>query len=168
MPVVPLDTVPDVDVETLLDLAFGQDRHGRTAYFVREGMDPIGALSIGWVENGTLVGSVQCWPVCHHGDDGEDRPMIMVGPVAVHPDRQQQGIGKALMRRAMELHDALPIDEQAPMMMIGDAPYYRQWGFTADATQQWRLPGPFERDRLLSRWLGGDPLPKSGDIGPRG
>lgn len=155
---VPLADVPADAVETLLDAAFGADRHGRTAYRVREGMGAIPELSFAAVENGALVGSIQCWPVALACDDGGSVPMVMVGPVAVSPARQNVGIGRALMWRAIESAGG------EPLMLIGDPEYYDQFGFDAHATGAWRLPGPFERRRLLARNNAPD---RAGIVGPR-
>lgn len=157
---VPLADVPAQGVELLLDAAFGTDRHGRTAYRVREGMGVIPSLSFAAVEGGALVGSIQCWPVALACDDGTRVPMVMVGPVAVSPARQNVGIGRALMWRAIEVAQAAG----EPLMLIGDPEYYAQFGFDADATGQWRLPGPFEQHRLLAL---GDALDRAGIVGPR-
>lgn len=157
---VPLADVPAQDVELLLDAAFGADRHGRTAYRVREGMGVIPGLSFAAVEDGALVGSIQCWPAALACDDGTRVPMVMVGPVAVSPARQNVGIGRALMWRAIE--EAQAAGE--PLMLIGDPEYYAQFGFDAAATGQWRLPGPFEQRRLLSRDNAPD---RAGIVGPR-
>lgn len=157
---VPLADVPAQDVELLLDAAFGADRHGRTAYRVREGMGVIPGLSFAAVEDGALVGSIQCWPVALACDDGTRVPMVMVGPVAVSPARQNVGIGRALMWRAIEEAQAAA----QPLMLIGDPEYYAQFGFDADATGQWRLPGPFEQRRLLARDNAPD---RAGIVGPR-
>ena len=35
-------------------------------------------------------------------------------------------------------------------MLLGDAPYYARFGFSSAKTSELALPGPFERDRLLS------------------
>ncbi len=35
------------------------------------------------------------------------------------------------------------------MILLGDAPYYARFGFSALKTGELSLPGPFERDRLL-------------------
>jgi hypothetical protein len=35
------------------------------------------------------------------------------------------------------------------ILLVGDAPYYGRFGFTADATRALRLPGPYEPERLL-------------------
>lgn len=145
-------------VEQLLDRVFGADRHGRTAYRLREGVAAVPALSFAAVEAGTLVGSIQCWPVELTGDDGSVTPMILVGPVAVSPERQNVGIGRALMRRVVDgAGDAV-------LMLIGDHDYYAQFGFGAAHTGAWRLPGPFERARLLARGPAPD-MP--GMVGPR-
>lgn len=157
---VPLADVPVQEVETLLDAAFGADRHGRTAYRVREGMGAIPSLSFAVVEDGALLGSIQCWPVVLAGDDGTRIPMVMVGPVAVSPARQNVGIGRALMWKAIEVAQA----GGEPMMLIGDPEYYAQFGFDADATGQWRLPGSFEQRRLLARDNAPD---RAGIVGPR-
>lgn len=157
---VPLADVPAQGVELLLDAAFGTDRHGRTAYRVREGMAAIPGLSFAAVEDGALVGSIQCWPVALAANDGTRVPMVMVGPVAVSPARQNVGIGRALMWRAIEVAQAA----NEPLMLIGDPEYYAQFGFDAEATGQWRLPGPFEQRRLLAR----DGAPdRAGIVGPR-
>lgn len=148
-------------VESLLDAAFGADRHGRTAYRVRAGMAAIPQLSFAAVETGALVGSIQCWPVALAGDDGASVPMVMVGPVAVSPERQNVGIGRALMWKAIRVAEA----GAEPLMLIGDPEYYAQFGFDAHVTGRWRLPGPFEPHRLLAR---GDMVPDlAGMVGPR-
>jgi predicted N-acetyltransferase YhbS len=160
---VPLSTQPAAAVEALLDRAFGPDRHARTAYTVRGHAQPIGALSFAAVENGVLIGTVQCWPVELAGDDGTATPLVMVGPVAVVPARQQGGIGRALMAAALAASAAEGLD--SALMLIGDPEYYgRFFGFSADATGAWRLPGPVERRRLLAR---GDAVPQgAGMLGP--
>lgn len=161
---VPLAQVPPDAVESLLDAAFGADRHGRTAYRVRDGVMPQAAMSFAALEDGALVGSIQCWPVELHGDDGRQVPMVMVGPVAVSPARQNMGIGRALMWRALGVADAGGIGGGDVLMLIGDPEYYAQFGFEAAATGGWRLPGPFEPHRLLAR----GPAPNwPGMVGPR-
>lgn len=157
---VPLADVPFEAVELLLDAAFGTDRHGRTAYRVREGMGAIPGFSFAAVEDGALVGSIQCWPVALACDDGSRVAMVMVGPVAVSPARQNVGIGRALMWKAIEVAQA----DGDPLMLIGDPEYYTQFEFDDTATGQWRLPGPFEQRRLLAR----DGAPDhAGIVGPR-
>lgn len=155
----PLATIAPAEVEALLDAAFGIDRHQRTAYRVRTGLQPIGALSFAWVEGERLTGCIQCWPVQLNGDDERAVPMVMVGPVAVAPDRQGTGIGQRLMAESIAA-----AGDDAPLMLIGDPEYYGRFGFTAERSGDWRMPGPYEQRRLLARGA----VPEcSGMIGPR-
>jgi predicted N-acetyltransferase YhbS len=153
-------------VEALLDAAFGTDRFGRTAYRIRAGADAVPALSFALVEDGALVGTIQCWPVAHRAPGGAATPLVMVGPVAVRPDVQRGGHGRALMAHMLE---AAETKADSALMMIGDPEYYgRFFGFDADATGAWDLPGPYEKRRLLARAVNGHALPTgAGMIGPR-
>ena len=90
--IIPLDQVDSALIEALLDRAFEPERHRRTANKVREGTDWLPALSFAAIdENDDLVGTIQCWPVALTDSAGKRHPLIMVGPVAVAPDRQDQG-----------------------------------------------------------------------------
>jgi predicted N-acetyltransferase YhbS len=167
--IIPLASVDPAAIEQLLDLAFGVDRHGRTAYRLRDGIEPIAGLSFAAMDGAELVGSIQCWPVqLAAGADGIV-PLILVGPVAVRPDRQRSGIGRQLMERT--LARAADDDDGGggdPMMLIGDADYYdRFFGFSAQHTGGWTVPGPVDRDRLLARLRPDQRLPRRGALGPR-
>ena len=140
------DADPDT-VEALLDAAFGADRRGRTAYRLREGVTALPSLSFAAWRDGRLVGTLQSWPVALRGDGNIDQ-MVMVGPVAVLPEAQGTGVGRALMDALVSAADAEGADA---LMMIGDPPYYGRWGFTAERTAGWRIDGPYEQHRLLAR-----------------
>ncbi|RYD61919.1 MAG: GNAT family N-acetyltransferase, partial [Sphingomonadales bacterium] len=92
----PLDRIDPHAVESLLDRAFGADRRARTAYALRDGLDPVGELSFAALEGDRLVGTIQCWPVTLQCDAGDLVALTMVGPVAVEPESQQGGIGRTL------------------------------------------------------------------------
>ena len=155
---VPLSSVRADEIENLLDAAFGTDRHVRTAYLLRQGISAIGHLSFAILDGEHLVGSIQCWPVMV-----ETANLVLVGPVAVSPERQNQGIGHQLIHAA--LGALLPDDR--PMVMIGDAEYYSRFGFVADETGGWVLPGPWDPQRLLLRNPQAVLLPLTGTLGPR-
>lgn len=161
---IPLANVDPDMIEQLLDRAFGSDRHARTAYRIRTGTEWLPALSFAAMDGQDyLVGTIQLWPVALTDPDGRPHPMLMVGPVAVVPERQDEGFGTALMLaslRAVEEAGALP------QVMIGDEPYYGRWGFTAEHTGGWHCPGPYERDRLLVRCANPAVLPREGMLGP--
>ena len=160
----PLSRIAPESLDNLLDRAFGPDRHERTAYRIREGTAAIAEMSYAATLDGKFVGSVQCWPVTLACDAGGRHPLVMVGPVAVDPACQREGTGRLLMRHMLARADARP--DTPPLILIGDPEYYgRFFGFTADATGGWRLPGPFERHRLLAR---GAAVPGcAGMLGPR-
>ncbi|MDQ2879560.1 MAG: N-acetyltransferase, partial [Pseudomonadota bacterium] len=148
--IVPLAQIDPPLVEQLLDRAFVADRHARTAYRLRAGTAAIPALSFAAMEGGTLVGTVQCWPLVFIADDGDVRPLVMLGPIAVEPERQRDGIGRVLTERAIDAAGAH--DDAVALMLIGDPGYYgRFFGFSAARTGGWRVPGPVERHRLLAR-----------------
>lgn len=155
---VPLSSICSAAVEKLLDDAFGLDRHQRTAYLLRQGMPVINRLSFGITIDEKLIGSIQCWPIA-----AGPLPLILVGPVAVAPEKQKEGIGKILMKTM--LGSVAPDD--APMVMIGDPEYYGRFGFIADQTSGWTLPGPWEPHRLLLRNPAHLPLPQKVMLGPR-
>lgn len=158
--------MPDA-VENLLDRAFGTDRQGRTAYRLRPLARPIAPLSFAAFDSAsTLVGSLQSWPIGLESGDGTRAPLVLVGPVAVAPGLQGRGVGVAMMRALLAAADSGAIPAADAMTMIGDPEYYGRFGFTADATAGWRLPGPWEPRRLLARITRPAGLPDTGSLAP--
>jgi predicted N-acetyltransferase YhbS len=125
--------------EALLDGCFGANRHARTCQRVRDGRAP--ALAFTAVRNGRLVGTVRLWHVSAGG-----RPALMLGPLAIDPSCRALGIGTALMRHALS---AATARGHGAVILLGDAPYYARFGFSAHKAAKLSLPGPFERERLL-------------------
>ena len=166
---IPLTAVPEAMIEELLDRAFGEDRHARTAYRIRAGMDWLSALSFAALDaEDMLVGTIQCWPVALVDAEGRGLPLIMVGPVAVLPERQGEGFGQGLMAAMLDAEARLAEDGQTPFaqVLIGDADYYGRWGFSAAMTGGWRCPGPYEAHRLLARGPALAAIPAEGMLGP--
>ena len=61
---VPLAAIDPALVDQLLDTAFGEGRHARTAYRIREGADWLEALSFAALDDEDyLVGTIQLWTV---------------------------------------------------------------------------------------------------------
>jgi predicted N-acetyltransferase YhbS len=155
----PLSKIDADAVEALLDAAFGADRKARTAYKLRIGVSAVPALSFAVVDDDALLGTIQCWPVRI-----ASAPLVLVGPVAVAPNAQGKGLGKALMDVMLAAADAHGFDA---LMMIGDPEYYgRFFGFSAEATVGWVLPGPVARHRLLARITRPGGVPAKGDVLP--
>ena len=128
--------------EALLDLAYGPVRFDKPSERLRAGCQPAAGLSFVAVEDGKIVGTVRLWEV----SAGPAGPALLLGPLAVHPDCRRQGIGSALMRRA--LHEASRRGHRA-VLLVGDAAYYGRFGFSAERTGRLWLPGLAEPHRLL-------------------
>ncbi|MCC8950521.1 N-acetyltransferase [Bradyrhizobium sp. Arg62] len=128
--------------EALLDACFGCNRHTRTCQRLRDGRAPAEGLSLAAVrQDGRLVGTVRSWHVSAGG-----RSALMLGPLAVDDDCRGLGVGAALMQRALAVAKARG---HGAVILLGDAPYYARFGFTAAKTGELSLPGTFERERLL-------------------
>ena len=127
--------------EALLDACFGDNRHTRTCQRLRDGRAPAEGLSLSAVAQGRLVGTVRLWHVSAGGI-----PALMLGPLAVEASSRQLGVGSALMDHALA---AAKARGHRAVILLGDAPYYIRFGFSAARTGALSLPGTFERDRLL-------------------
>jgi predicted N-acetyltransferase YhbS len=137
------ETTADVTArEALLDAAFGPTRRAKTAERLRERRLPADNLSFVATEHGQVVGTVRMWSIA----TGDGRPALLLGPLAIAGNRRNQGIGSALMDHAMHLAQRLG---HTAVLLVGDAPYYGRFGFSAEKTGALWLPGPYDRDRLL-------------------
>ena len=128
--------------EALLDASFGEGRFARTCQRLRDGRAPAEGLALSAVARGKLVGTVRLWHVSAGGI-----PALMLGPLAVEASSRQLGVGAALMDHALAAANARG---HHAVILLGDAPYYTRFGFSAGKTGELSLPGPFERDRLLA------------------
>jgi predicted N-acetyltransferase YhbS len=129
--------------EALLDQAFGGTRNRKTSQRLREGRLPAEGLSFIAVDSRRVIGTARLWSVvCGNG-----QPALLLGPVAVAANSRNRGIGAALVRRA--LRDARRLGHGA-VILVGDAPYYSRFGFAGATAAGLKLPGPFERHRLLA------------------
>jgi predicted N-acetyltransferase YhbS len=132
-------------VELLLDVAFGEARWHKTSQRLRDGQAPLGGASLVALAGDALVGTVRLWPVL-----AGRRRALLLGPLAVDPARRDEGIGAALMTEA--LRRAGETGEEA-VLLVGDAEYYKRFGFERDKTSGLWLPGPVDRTRFLAREL---------------
>jgi len=128
--------------EALLDLCFGPARSAKTSERLREGRLPAEGLSFIATEHGRVVGTVRLW----HVSAGPGRPALLLGPLGVDPGCRNRGVGAALMERAIAEARRRGHRE---IFLVGDAPYYARFGFSAAHTGRLTLPGPFQPDRLL-------------------
>jgi hypothetical protein len=130
-------------IDHLLDLSFGLSRRTKTSYRLREGSAPVPGLSLVMLEeNFGLVGCISFWPLLI----GKGAPALLLGPLAVHPERQNLGIGLALMREGLSRARA---KGHGLVILVGDEPYYARAGFARLPDGQLTLPGPVDPNRFL-------------------
>ena len=107
------------------------------------------ALSLVAEQDGQLVGHVgfsRLWIV----QDAQRIPGISLAPLAVMPDRQRKGAGRALVEAG---HARLREAGEAIVFVVGDPEYYGRFGFSllAAAAFECRYAGPhFQALRLAS------------------
>lgn len=128
-------------IDALIELCFGAGRYAKAAYRLREGVDPVPALSFVAHEEGQLQGSLRFWPILIGGSAA-----LMLGPLAVKPALRGRGIGIDLMKRGIEAAKAMGFTF---IILVGDEPYYARVGFSRAPAGQIDLPGPVDPRRLL-------------------
>lgn len=128
------------EVEALYDLCFAPGREALSSYRLRDDVAPIAELSlVARDPDGILAAAIRYWPVLVG-----NAPTLLLGPIAVHPTRQGEGLGGLLMSDS--LNRARTLDWHR-VLLVGDAPYYSRFGFTRlDGVE---MPPPTNPDRVL-------------------
>lgn len=138
------------EVEALYDLCFAPGREALSSYRLRDGIAPVAGLCLTARESardgGALVAAIRFWPVMVGG-----QPVLLLGPVAVHPTRQGEGLGGLLINES--LAEAVRQGWRR-VMLVGDAPYYRRFGFRR--LERVTMPPPTNPERVLGRSLGAE------------
>lgn len=139
------ETPEDVwEVEALYDLCFAPGRELLSSYRLRDGVPSVADLNhLARDGDGVLGGAIRFWPV----RIGAHRSLLL-GPVAVHPTRQGEGLGALLIEASLE---AAVSSGWARVMLVGDAPYYRRFGF--ERLRDVTMPPPTNPERVLGRAL---------------
>lgn len=132
------------EVEALYDLCFAPGRTALSSYRLRDGVDPVASLSrVARDGDGTVGGAIRYWPVrigVHSA--------LLLGPVAVHPTHQGEGLGALLINASMQTAAEAGWER---VLLVGDAPYYGRFGFTrlTDVV----MPAPTNPERVLGHAL---------------
>lgn len=132
-----------LSVDALVDRAFGPGRYAKTAERIRERARLRYDLSICAWSGETLVGAVRQWSILV----GET-PAAFLGPIAVDTGERHRGLGAGLMRRAISASESAG---ERLILLVGDMPFFQQFGFEIVPPGCVRLPGPVDPRRLL--WL---------------
>jgi predicted N-acetyltransferase YhbS len=128
-------------VEALVLAAFGPGRFAKTAERLRERTP----LAAGFVarDDADLLGSVRLWSITVGA-----APALFLGPIAVAADNRRAGLGAELVQACL----AWAGDAGQGVLLVGDAPYFGRFGFTA--APDVRLRGPVDPRRVLWRGEG--------------
>jgi predicted N-acetyltransferase YhbS len=130
------------EVEGLFDLCFAPGREALSSYRLRDGVPRVADLSlVARDSDGTLAGAIRYWPIRIGAFAA-----LLLGPVAVHPTRQGEGLGALLVEESLSLAQGWE-----RVMLVGDAPYYSRFGFSLlDGVI---MPPPTNPARVLGRAL---------------
>lgn len=135
------------EVEALYDSSFGPGREGLSSYRLREGVGQVMGLSlVARDAERILAGAIRYWPVRVGAAEA-----LLLGPVAVHPTRQGEGLGGLLMERSLKIATRRGWGR---VMLVGDAPYYGRFGFSK--LEGVTMPPPTNPERVLGRDLDED------------
>jgi len=140
------------EVEMLCDLAFAPGRTALSSYQLRQGVAPIAELStIARDEFDAVVGAIRYWPVrIGPSRSTAGHAALLLGPVATHPTRQGEGLGALLIMDTLERARALGWTR---VILVGDEPYYRRFGFTRQLAHRLKFPNHINLQRLLAKEL---------------
>ena len=128
------------EVEALYDLVFSPGRTALSSYRLRDGVPTVAALClVVRDQDGTLAAAIRYWPVEVGGEDA-----LLLGPVAVHPTRHSEGLGGLLINESLAEARRLGWER---VLLVGDAPYYRRFGFTR--LEGVSMPPPTNPERVL-------------------
>ena len=142
------DPSHDCMIELINDEAFGPGRFVRAAERVREQGPHDRSLSFVATDAGEVVGSVRMTPVVAGSVAGH-----LLGPLAVRPNHKNLGIGRELVRIAL---DAARRAGSEAVILVGDPPYYRPLGFEPVPYGALAFPGPVDPRRVLAAAFGKD------------
>ena len=116
------------EVEALYDLCFAPGRTALSSYRLRDNIDPVPELSLAARDpDQILAGAIRHWPV----RIGTDYALLL-GPVAVHPTRQGEGLGGLLIRESIEIASAIGGESKLARQLISDF----SWGHISGAAVQ--------------------------------
>jgi putative acetyltransferase len=109
------------ELARLIDAAFGDTETSLFTQELRESDGYVPELTFVADDDGELVGFTMLSYVAV-----EERPVLILTPMAVRPDRQRAGIGGAVVRAAL----AAAEQRGEPLVLVEGVPsYYPQFGF---------------------------------------
>ena len=136
----PETAADEPEVEGLYDLCFAPGRTALSSYRLRDGVPKVADLCLILRDSGGSVqAAIRYWPV-----RVARWPVLLLGPIAVHPTAQGEGLGGMLMRDSLSRARKMGASR---VLLVGDEPYYRRFGFSklTDVV----MPPPTNPERVL-------------------
>ena len=133
-----------LQVERLLDLVFTPRRKLLSSYQLRNSANKVDNLSYVIKDNSKkVVGSIRFWniKVDSHSSKG-----LLLGPLAVHPIYQSEGLGEKLVLNGIEKAHS---DNWNWIVLVGDLGYYSKFGFSKNPTHGISIGNGLDNSRLL-------------------
>lgn len=128
------------EVEALYDLCFAPGREALSSYRLRDNVPPVAALSLLLRDDAGVAAAIRYWPVLV-----DKKPVLLLGPIAVHPTHQGEGLGGWLIRESLSRASDLGWER---VLLVGDEPYYSRFGFARiDGVN---MPPPTNPARILA------------------
>ena len=128
------------EAEALYDLCFAPGRTALSSYRLRDGVPTVAPLCLTLRDDdGTLAAIIRYWPALVVEAD-----VLLLGPIAVHPTRQGEGLGALLITESLAEARRLGWER---VMLVGDVPYYGRFGFRKLTGVE--MPPPTNPDRVL-------------------
>ena len=115
------------------ELAFERPDEARLVDMLREAATPF--LSLVAEDDGAIVGHICFTPVTVEREDGGTAHLLGLAPMAVLPERQNQGIGSQLVRAGL---DACRDAGYGAVVVLGHPDYYPRFGFEPAARRDLR------------------------------
>lgn len=141
------DASHDAAIHIINEEAFGPGRFTRAAERIREQGPHDRRLSFICADKGETIASVRMTPVL-----AGVTPAYLLGPLAVRPSHKNLGIGRELVRIALEAAKRLGAHA---VILVGDPPYYGPLGFAPTKPGALQMPGPVDPRRVLAACFDG-------------
>jgi len=131
-------------------LAFGGEQEAKLVEIIRISNGYIPELSLVAEIEKTVVAYIMFSYIDLIGE--EQLPVLSLAPMAVHPEFQNQGIGKALLKTGLELADKRG---EALVLVLGYPQLYTPFGFQPSINYQIESPFDVPEDVFMVKPLSG-------------
>lgn len=134
------------DLDRLMDRAFGPGRFAKAASGLRDGARLAPQLShVAWSDaERAAIGACLIWDVASSAGG----PALLLGPIAVDPDLQGGGLGRALCAACVAAVDAA---DAGTVVLVGDPGFFAPFGFVPVPAGAVRFDWPADPARTLWR-----------------